>query len=84
MKNKIVLILMDHRNNTVQDIEVDLDITAHELFVGLNSAYGWECNLQDSNECYLAAEKPIALLRGSAPLRSFGLRDGSVIHFVRH
>ena len=83
MRNKIVVLLKDHRNNTERDIEVDLEITAYELFAGLNSAYGWNCNLQDSNECYLVAENPIVLLRGGAPLKSFGLRDGSVVHFIR-
>lgn len=83
MKNRVIVTLKDHRSGDIQDIEVDLDITAHELFVGLNTAFGWGCSVQDSNDCYLTAENPIALLRGSSLLRNFGLRDGTIIHFKR-
>ena len=82
-KDNVVITLVDHVYRRSMDIEVCLDISAYELFVGLNEAMGWGCDPRDSRACYLAMENPIALLKGEKLLRNFGIREGSGIHFVR-
>ena len=83
MNNTIIVQLFDHTDGTVRDLQLDLEISAIELFTALNSACGWGCDVQDNSVCYLSAENPIALLRGSASLRELGLRDGSIIHYTK-
>ena len=63
------------------DLEVPLHITANELVVALNSAYDLGIDISDINNCYLKAEKPIALLRGNKTLSEFGIRNGSLISY---
>ena len=84
MDNKVVVTLYDHMKNTKTDLELDLDISALELFNGLNEAYQWGIDASDIQNSYLSMENPIALLRGNRKLSAFGVRDGSVIHYIRH
>ncbi len=84
MDNKIIVTLFEHQNGHMTDIELDLEITATELFIGLNEAFGWGSNPADISDCYLAAENPIALVKGNKKLSEFGLRNGSILHYVRH
>lgn len=84
MDNKVIVTLYEHYNNRRTDLELDLEITALELFNGLNEAFGWGSNPSDISDSYLAAENPIALLKGNKKLKEFGLRNGSIIHYVRH
>lgn len=64
------------------DLEIPLDITANELVVALNSAYALGIDTSDIKNCFLKAEKPIALLRGNKTLSEYGIRNGSVIYFT--
>lgn len=84
MDNKVVVILYDHKNNRKTDLEIDPDISALELFNGLNEAFGWGIEASDIQNSYLSMENPIALLRGNKKLGEFGIRNGSVIHYIRH
>lgn len=84
MENTIQVLLVDHCNNHSLDLDLDPNITAFELFSGLNSALGWGADLQNSRDCYLSCENPIVLLRGNQTLQSFGVRNGSTIHYVRY
>ena len=84
MENKIQVLLVDHVNSRQLDLELDTDITALELFSGLNSALGWNHDLQNSQACYLSCENPIALLRGNHTLQEFNVRNGSIIHYISH
>lgn len=84
MAAKICILLVDHVHHQQLDLEVEPDITAWELFGGLNSALGWGADPQNSKMCYLSCENPIALLRGDHTLAEFGVRDGSTIHYQRH
>ena len=81
MDNKVIVTLIDHTNNRSVDLELDLDITALELFYGLDEAYNWGCAGTDIQNCYLAAENPIALLRGNKKLREYGIRNGTILHY---
>lgn len=84
MDNTVTVLLIDHQSQQYMDLDLDLNITAFELFSGLNNALGWGADLQDSKNCYLTCENPIALLHGDKPLQFFGVRNGSTIHYIRY
>ena len=77
-----IIIFNIKRRNLSVDLEVPLFITANELVQALNSAYELGIDTSDIKNCYLKAEKPIALLRGNKTLQEFGIRNGSVINFT--
>ena len=83
MKDKAIVLFVDHQNQTETDLEISLDISSIELFQGLNEAFQWGEAAGDPRNCYFSSENPIALLRGTRPLKDFGIRDGSVIHYIR-
>ena len=62
------------------DLDIPLDITANELVMSLNVAYGLGINTENIKDCYLKAEDPIALLRGNKHLEDYGIRNGSTIY----
>ena len=82
--NKDVATVVFHmtRRNQVRDIEIPLYITANELVVALNEAYELEIDTSNVKNCYLKAEKPLALLKGSKTLREFGIRNGTNIYYT--
>ncbi len=82
MKNTAVVVFKIHTRNFSVDLEVPLHITANELVVALNSAYELGIDTSDIKNCYLKAEKPIALLRGNRSLEEYGIRNGSIINFT--
>lgn len=77
----IIIFNITKRDYTV-DLEVPLDISANDLVSALNTAYKLGIDTSDIKNCYLKAERPIALLKGSKTLAEFGLRNGSVINFT--
>ncbi|MBE6052866.1 MAG: hypothetical protein E7212_02975 [Clostridium sartagoforme] len=64
------------------DLEIPLFITANELVLALNSAYDLQIDVSDIKNCYLKAERPIALLRGNKTLEEYGIRNGSIINYT--
>ena len=58
-------------------------MTANELVIALNQAYGLGIDLSDITKCYLKTENPIALLKGNKTLEEFGLRNGTIINYLR-
>ena len=83
MENKVIVTLVDHTSNKSTDLELDLDITALELYYGLEEAFNWGTAGTDIQNCYLAAENPIALLRGNKKLGEYGIRNGTILHYIR-
>ncbi|MGN1170121.1 MAG: EsaB/YukD family protein [Lachnospiraceae bacterium] len=83
MEQETAIIILDliKRGQSV-DLEVPLYITANELVLALNTAYDLGINTDDIKNCYLKAERPIALLRGNRTLEEFGVRNGTRIHFA--
>lgn len=79
MDQTIVLSFADRTVGIFLDIEVPADMTASELLTVLNQSFHLGIQQDDIQNCYLKAENPIALLRGSCTLREYGLRNGSVI-----
>lgn len=65
------------------ELEVPLFITANEFVLALNETYQLGMNTEDIFSCYLAAENPIAFLRGNKSLKEFGIRNGSRIIYRR-
>ena len=70
------------KRNAAVDLEIPLYITANDLVVALNTAYELGIDTSDIKNCYLKAEKPIALLKGNKTLAEFGVRNGTIISFT--
>ena len=81
-KETVTAVFNMTKRNIVKDIEIPLYITANELVVALNEAYDLKIDTSNVKNCYLKAEKPIALLRGNKTLSEFGVRNGTVIYFT--
>lgn len=79
---KAIIIFNIVGKNTSVDLEVPLDISANELVNALNTAFELGIDTTDIKNCYLKAEKPVALLRGNKTLREFGIRNGSIINYT--
>lgn len=74
----IVIFLVEKMKKEV-DLEIPLNISANELVLALNEAYGLGIDTSNIKNCYLKAENPIALLKGNKKLSDFGIRNGSII-----
>lgn len=83
MDNKAVVVFRILKRKQEHDLEIPLDISANELFVALNTAYELGIDTGDIKNCYLQAERPIALLKGNKSLAEFGVRNGTIIYFTR-
>lgn len=81
-KETAIVIFQIEKQNITVDLEVPLFITANELVMALNSAYDLQIDTSDIKNCYLKAERPIALLRGNKTLEEFGVRNGTVIYYT--
>ena len=82
MENTAVIIFKNIKKNESIDLEIPLDITANDLVIGLNTAYDLGIDISDQKKCFLKAENPFALLKGSKKLSEFGVRNGTVINFT--
>ena len=78
----VTIIFNMKKRNAVKDIEIPLYITANELIIALNEAYDLKIDTSNVKNCFLKAEKPIALLKGNKTLAEFGVRNGTVIYFT--
>lgn len=81
-KDTAVVIFHIAKRNVSVDLEVPLHITANELVQALNTAYELRIDTSDIKNCYLKAERPIALLRGNKTLAEFGICNGTLIHYT--
>lgn len=81
-KGTAVIVFNIVKKNVSVDLEIPLNISANELVIALNSAYGLGIDTTNIKNCYLKAENPIALLKGNKSLMEFGLRNGSVINYT--
>lgn len=84
MKDNAVIIFKDDVHNISEDLEVPLNISANELFAGLNQAYKLGVAEDDFLRYTLRCENPIALLKGERTLAEYGIRDGSRVMFVKN
>lgn len=75
------IIFVNEKEKRNIDIEVPLDITANELFKGLNIAYQLGADVTDTRNCFLVSENPIAFLKGNRTLARFGIHDGTIIYY---
>ena len=81
-KDTAVVIFNIVKRNVSVDLEIPLYITANELVMALNAAYELQIDTSDIKNCYLQAERPIALLRGNKTLEEFGICNGTLINYT--
>ena len=81
MERAIVIFSAPNKDLMV-DLDIPLNISAYELTQALNSIYHLGIDVSDVKKCYLKAENPLVLLRGSQSLSDFGIRDGSMIIYT--
>lgn len=81
MEKTAIILVKLLKSGREHEFEVPLDISANELVIALNqkSVLNLGINTDDLSQCYLRAEKPIALLRGYDTLEKFGVRNGTTI-----
>lgn len=79
MDTTAIIVLDITKRNIQTDLEVNLDISANDLAVAINTAYDLGVDMSNIRNCYLKSENPIALLKGSKTLAEFGIHNGSVI-----
>ena len=83
MNNETAIVVFNMtKRNIEKDIKLPLFITANELVAALNEAYDLKIDISNVKNCFLKAEKPIALLKGNKTLAEFGVRNGTVIYFT--
>lgn len=83
MRNGVAIVVFEAKEKAIcVDLEIPLDITANELVYALNKAYELGIDTTNIKNCYLKAEKPIALLKGNKTLEEYGIRNGSVIYYT--
>lgn len=82
MENRAIVIFRIHRRKFEADLEIPLDISANDLVNALNTAYDLGIDTTNIKNCYLKAERPIALLKGNKLLADYGIRNGTVINFT--
>ena len=81
-KDVIIVVFQIKKRNVSIDLEIPLNISANELVLALNDAFGLGINTSDIKNCYLKAENPIVLLKGNKTLAELGLRNGSTIIYT--
>lgn len=79
MDTTAIVVLDIAKKNYQTDIEVNLDISANDLAIAINTAYDLGVDMSNIRNCYLKSENPIALLKGSKTLTEFGIHNGSII-----
>ena len=82
MEEKAIVTLHLLKAGREVDLELPLDITANDLVVALNSAYGLGIDTDNVMDCYVKCENPIVLLRGNKTLAEFGVRNGSDLYIT--
>lgn len=82
MENRAIVIFNITKRNFTTDLDIPLDISANDLVVALNSAYNLGIDTTDIKNCYLKAERPIALIKGNKTLADFGVRNATEFYFT--
>ena len=80
-REKAVIIFNILNRKQSSDLEIPLSISANDLVLALNSAYELGIDTSNIKNCYLKAERPIALLKGNKSLENFGVRNGTIIYY---
>ena len=81
-EKKIVNFIDEIRGQT-HELEIPINISANTLIIALKRAYDLNLDENNTTECYMACEYPIALLKWNRTLADFGIRNGSSIIFRR-
>lgn len=81
MKDTYILIFRNCKSGESFDIEVPKYITANELIISLNKGLRLGIDMEDTANCFLRAENPIALIKGDTVLEEYQLHDGSILWY---
>lgn len=81
-KETAVVVFCATKKKISVDLEIPLFISANDLVIALNEAFGLKIDTSNIKNCYLKAERPIAFLRGNKSLKEFGVRNGTTIYFT--
>lgn len=79
-KETAIVVFQADKKGLHADLEIPLFISANDLVIALNEAFDLGIDTSNIKNCYLKAERPIALLKGNKPLSDFGICNGSVIY----
>lgn len=83
MSEEKVVVIFKYVNKGISvDLEIPLNISANDLVIAINEAYDLNIDVTNIKNCYLKAERPITLLRGSKLLSEYGIRNGSIIYYT--
>lgn len=83
MKNRVLVKFFNMNKQISEQIEIPLEISAQDLINALNEIYSLGLDVNNEEECYLAAENPTCFLSGDIMLRDYGIRNGTIIIFKR-
>lgn len=83
MNNKVIIQFINEGAKQNVELEIPINITAHDLIIALNEAFNLEMDVDNIFNCYLIAENPIAFLHGNKELSEYGIRNGTKIIFKR-
>lgn len=78
---KAIIIFKIVKRNLSYDLEIPLSISANDLVLALSAAFDLGIDTSDIKNCFLKAERPIALLKGNKSLADFGIRNGTIIYY---
>lgn len=81
MTEKAVIQFTNMQKKQRVELEIPINITANDLIIALNQAFGLGMDIENIFNCYLVAENPIACLKGNKLLSEFGVCNGThIIH----
>lgn len=83
MEETAVVVFENENAGISVDIEVPIYISANDLIMALNDVYKLGIEPNDIFNGYLAAENPIAFLRGNKTLQEFGIHNATRIIYRR-
>lgn len=83
MRDKIMIVFQRNDTGQVMDLEIPTNISIAELIFGLNVGLDLGIDINNSAQCYLRSENPVALLKGEGLVEEYKLHDGSKIIFER-
>lgn len=76
---RALITVVDEKDRKRMELDIPLDITAAELAAALNEIMSGEAAEAEDRD-FLAAENPIAFLKGERTLDEYGIHNGSIIY----
>lgn len=77
--SRALITVVDEKGRERMELDVPLEITAAELAAALDEIMTGE-TADEKGRDYLAAENPIAFLKGERTLEQYGIHNGTLIY----